>query len=415
MKIHIQLFIVFCSIVTICLIGIIYLDTYWITTIVNAMYFRRTVVNVLEVNYLNNATTASFENYLSSALIEEDDYENETKYILDWNTFFGTPMEKGFQGKHFLEECPEFNCQILSNKSRINETSAVVFHATDINWNKLPLTRSSDQYYVFYSWEPPTRALVDAKVADGFFNLTMSYRLDSDLYSPYGDFKKISTKLGEEQFKQKEVAKIVRNKTKLIAWFVSNCNANSKRHLYVDELQKYVPIDVFGKCGQEVSCEYPNSNCYNCLYDYKFYLSFENSVCIGYVTEKLFNRINFFIVPIVLNKSLYQKPWPPKSIISATDFASVQQLAEYLHYLNNNMTAYTEYFEWRKNYIVIDNWINGCENPKKCAFCSLCTFLHRKKKVVKIKWDISKWWQMNTCDLNLVRRLLNETSTIHTW
>lgn len=319
-------------------------------------------------------------------------------------------MELGFEGKHFFKDCPEFNCKILSNKTRINETSAILFHAPDIKWKRLPSTRLKNQYYVFYSWEPPTKTWFEAKPADGFFNLTISYRLDSDFFSPYGDFKKISRKYGEENFEQEQVAKIVRNKTKMIAWFVSNCNPFNQRHLYVKELQKYIQVDIFGFCGKNV-CKRHEVNCFDLLYDYKFYLSFENSLCKGYVTEKVFERLNFMIVPVVLNKSMYEERFPTKSVISAADFTNVKQLADYLHYLNKNITAYMEYFEWRKEFVVTTDWRHVCEDPnsKKCSFCSLCTFLHRKSKITKIKWDIHKWWHKNTCDSTLVYRLLNVT------
>ena len=35
--------------------------------------------------------------------------------------------------------------------------------------------------------------------------------------------------------------------------------------------------------------------------DYKFYLSFENSLCLDYVTEKYFRTMQYDIIPITLN------------------------------------------------------------------------------------------------------------------
>jgi alpha-1,3-fucosyltransferase len=40
---------------------------------------------------------------------------------------------------------------------------------------------------------------------------------------------------------------------------------------------------------------------------YKFYLSFENSLCSDYVTEKFWKILNFNIVPIVLGGANYEK------------------------------------------------------------------------------------------------------------
>lgn len=343
--------------------------------------------------------------------IEKDSNKSEskTKYLLDWTTYFGTPMVEGFEGHHYLEECPELNCKIISDKSLIKGSDAVLFHAINIAWNELPSYRRPDQYFVFFSWEPPTKTDFDRGKADGYFNLTMSYRLDSDFFSPYGETVKLPSKKSSNIFNESKVTEVlIRNKTKFIAWFASQCDTFSNREDYVKELQKFVTVDVYGNCGQKI-CKPLEPNCFDILYQYKFYLSFENSVCRDYVTEKLFGRIAYFLVPIVLNKTMYEEQLPKKSVISATDFSSVKELANYLEYLNKNMTAYLEYFEWRKEYSIVNkNWMNACQNPMKCSFCSLCSFLHMKKNTIKVKSDVYEWWHKDTCDSGLVSHLLGK-------
>ena len=64
------------------------------------------------------------------------------------------------------------------------------------------------------------------------------------------------------------------------AWLVSNCHTHSKREQYVEELQKYFPVDIYGKCGTH-SCA-DEKNCHKYIGEnYMFYLSFENSICQG--------------------------------------------------------------------------------------------------------------------------------------
>ena len=48
--------------------------------------------------------------------------------------------------------------------------------------------------------------------------------------------------------------KILKDKHKLAVWIVSHCNAGSKRDAYVTELQKIIPIDIFGKCTNNTVC-----------------------------------------------------------------------------------------------------------------------------------------------------------------
>ena len=45
---------------------------------------------------------------------------------------------------------------------------------------------------------------------------------------------------------------------KMIAWFCSNTNTHGKREDYVRRLNKYVQIDIYGKCGN-MTCQPRNS------------------------------------------------------------------------------------------------------------------------------------------------------------
>ena len=99
-----------------------------------------------------------------------------------------------------------------------------------------------------------------------------------------------------------------------------NCDTKSKRELYVKELQKYIDVDIYGKCGPLKCPDNPkvydprmNKECYDMLeQNYKFYLSFENIFCKDYVTEKLFNILPLQVigknVTLMLNRMILTKP-----------------------------------------------------------------------------------------------------------
>ena len=54
------------------------------------------------------------------------------------------------------------------------------------------------------------------------------------------------------------------------------------------ELKKWMPLDQFGHCNKKVCAD--NEKCYDSMEgNYKFYLSFENSLCQDYITEKFWN------------------------------------------------------------------------------------------------------------------------------
>ncbi len=56
------------------------------------------------------------------------------------------------------------------------------------------------------------------------------------------------------------------------------------------------------------------------------------------------------MVPIVFGayKEDYFNTLPPQSYINVDDFRSIEELADYLIYLDRNDTAYAAFFAWRQ-------------------------------------------------------------------
>ena len=158
----------------------------------------------------------------------------------------------------------------------------------------------------------------------GAFDLTMTYRHDSDIVIG-NRYKRKNGSQKEDFLKEISLAKIesyyfVKNLTlygitdlekrsKDIAWLVSHCNTPSKREKYVEEMKKNeeLKIHIFGKCSGENSDDILNlpsrQDNYELGYDilaeqYKFYLSFENAKCFSYITEKFFLALNSGMLPI---------------------------------------------------------------------------------------------------------------------
>lgn len=171
----------------------------------------------------------------------------------------------------------------------------------------------------------------------------------------------------------------------MIAWFVSNCKTTSRREDYVQSLIETVPVDVFGRCGP-YHCHPPQSpKCYQTIArEYRFYLSFENSICLDYLTEKIYNILNYDIIPIVMGGSNYTSFIPDGSFINALDFEDPSQLGQYLIYLAKNPKEYNRYFEWKKYYEPA---------PYVHYACAICEKLHqRQQKPDKLWNNLESWW-----------------------
>ncbi|CAH8603516.1 unnamed protein product [Schistosoma mattheei] len=181
---------------------------------------------------------------------------------------------------------------------------------------------------------------------------------------------------------------------KKVAWFVSNCIPKSPRMQYAKELSRHIPLDIYGQCGT-LSCPKYNptfTSSISCLKmireNYKFYLSFENSLCSEYITEKLYkNALKNDLLPIVMGASIeeYERVAPPYSFIHVDQFESPGKLAEYLKYLDKNDTAYNEYFAWHGHGIIHDY-----DAQPQCAMCLLAHTSHSFGPY----WvsSVARWW-----------------------
>lgn len=323
------------------------------------------------------------------SLVDEDESINETRIILFWVPYYNRDdYYFGFgQGPFLRRSCSVTNCITTNDRSLVSDADAVVFHMRNINVFDLPPIRHQRQRWVFYLYEPPPHTNVDLKQFRNFFNWTMTYRRDSDV--PY-TFTYVP-KSSDEVLPQKSAtapSSVARNKTKVIAWVVSNCWPYSRRDVYVRELSKHVPVDVYGACGIEPSKYCSKSTSRNeCLgnleKDYKFYLSFENALCKDYVTEKWSDTIHYDMVPVVYGGANYSAFAPPHSYIDALDFSSPKHLADYLLSLDRDERLYRRYLEWKKSYTVITD-----NDP----WCTLCAKLNNLSEPTKTYRDMHDFW-----------------------
>ncbi|XP_067654941.1 alpha-(1,3)-fucosyltransferase C-like [Haliotis asinina] len=288
--------------------------------------------------------------------------------------------------KHF-EGCPVSTCVYADKPETIPESDAILFF-TDHQAGNSPPEKSPGQIWIFFSVESPIHSGnsgFGGPLWEGKFNWTMSYRLDSDIKFGYGDV--VPGGITET----KDYVAIASRKKKLVAWFVSNCNTQSQRMKYVKKLQDYIQVDIYGHCGK-LKCERERSaECMKMLeQDYKFYLSFENSLCQDYVTEKLLKTLKTDIVPVARGRANYSALLPlSKMAIITDDYASVRELAEYLQYLANNVDEYVSYLKWKDSYHIVE--------PQPFPHCLLCERVHQPLQWSNVYQNVADWWGRGRC------------------
>lgn len=227
------------------------------------------------------------------------------------------------------QKCKYQNCFLTDEAEYLDDVTdfdVVLFNAVGVRRKKvhIPPKRSPHQKYVFCSQESSTNYPLTTDY-DDFINWTWTYKFNSDIVCPYiavrnqaGDLIGPKPDMDwMEPWEMKPTSKVIKRKLRhkkiAAAWFVSHCGARSLRLDFVrylnKELAKYGHrVDVYGGCGNLTCPLREMEECYAYIEtDYYFYLAFENSFAVDYVSEKLLTAVEHYAVPIVFGGADYSR------------------------------------------------------------------------------------------------------------
>lgn len=250
-------------------------------------------------------------------------------YMLVWTPVNEMPfmvMQHGRQG-FIRRNCTFQNCFVTDQRSfffDLLDFDVILFSVMGMfDGIDMPHVRSERQKYVLVGLEPSGFHKVPADFNEKF-NITWTYKLDSDVIFPYVVVKnerdeKIGPKVDmhwidirDMNHTSKYIKEKLQRKRIAAAMFVSNCVANNERLTFVGELRKELAnysqrVDVYGACGDRW-CARDEEECYALIEsNYYFYLAFENSFGEDYVTEKLLTGLEHFAVPVVYGTANYTR------------------------------------------------------------------------------------------------------------
>ncbi|KAL7286860.1 hypothetical protein TKK_0018995 [Trichogramma kaykai] len=274
----------------------------------------------------------------------------------------------------FQQGCPVNTCMITRDNP--NDADLIIFKDYVTHVGK----RNPNQAWMLYFLECPYHT---QSVKNAIVNWTATYRHDSDIVAPYERWQYHNPKVTQIPQSFNYAA----NKTKKVAWFVSNCHPRNQRMNYAKELSKYIQVDIYGACGTLRCSRSQAQACFGMLdADYKFYLAFENSNCRDYITEKFFvNGLGHNVLPIVMGAHPvdYARAAPYRSYIHVDEFESPKELAQYLHRLDADDELYNSYFRWKGTGEFINTYF----------WCRVCAMLHDSQRSHKHYKDVNEWWR----------------------
>ncbi|XP_077517825.1 glycoprotein 3-alpha-L-fucosyltransferase A-like isoform X3 [Amblyomma americanum] len=291
------------------------------------------------------------------------------------------------QALFLRDRCPVDRCRVYRGRAPEGATvDAFIFKdGYSSYYQAIREDERNQTVRILYLLENPQHTPIE-KGATGI-DWTATYRKDSDIVTPYEKFvlfdPLVKTIRRDHDYTQ--------NKSKVAAWFVSNCYASNRRLEYARKLQEHIQVDIYGTCGPLECPRHTSEKCYQMVErDYYFYLAFENANCKDYITEKFFNALRHNVVPVVMGASReeYRAAAPHHSYVHVEDFRSPKELAEYLLLLSRNRTLYNEYFQWKGTGEFVNTYF----------WCRLCALLHAPPRPHQRRSeDVYRWWHTGAC------------------
>ncbi|XP_072524881.1 alpha-(1,3)-fucosyltransferase 4-like [Salminus brasiliensis] len=354
-----------------------------------------------------------------------------------------------FGKAHTLPDCYTSygirGCMLTLDRHEYEHADAVIVHHRDLvsEPDALPKPpRPEGQKWIWMNFESPSHSpWLDG--LDGLFNLTMSYRLGSDIFLPYGYLQRRrhsnivfppidqhgngnGRRSIEDHFPvdrngnsngRNEIhasvdrhgnsinlavdhhgnesslhgnnaspVRTVRRRRAMVAWVISNWSEEQERVQFYWRLRRYIRVDIYGRRALSLI----NDSMHQTISGYKFYLAFENSLHTDYITEKLWrNALQSGAVPVVLGPSRenYERFLPPDAFIHVHDFKSPRALAAYLMYLDRNPAQYRRYLAWRRDYSV---HVTSFWAEHYCAACRAVKASRKQRKTIQ---HLEFWFQ----------------------
>ncbi|XP_029965330.1 alpha-(1,3)-fucosyltransferase 4-like [Salarias fasciatus] len=307
--------------------------------------------------------------------------------LLVWVHPFGVRMP--------MPDCRErfeiSGCEITDDQNRYGQADAVLIHHREISSGAAPLPpepRPPAQNWIWLNLESPSHSSRLWEY-EGIYNLTLSYRQDSDVCLPYGFL--IPRALLHEVPRSRSAYPLGGGtspsdlpRPRLVAWVVSNWSG--ARVAFYKLLAQHVQVDVFGRAGEPIP---PGGRrVVHLIRRYRFYLALENSQHTDYITEKLWNAVRGGAIPVVLGPSRknYERFLPPEAFIHVDDFPTVQELAQYLLKVKDSPSLIQMHLSWRRDYSV---YIPSMWDEHFCTACRAAQKNHGRINVVN---NLSKWF-----------------------
>jgi hypothetical protein len=259
-------------------------------------------------------------------------------------------------------------CTVTHEPARLDEADVVVFHIPTLSLLP-PRSRHRRQWWVALSQESEANyPLLADPMFMAQFDLTMTYRQDADVWTPY---------FGPETLQTLLTPPVPKTETAPAVFFASGDVDRSGRAEYVRALMEHLPVDSYGRIlkNRDLTVDDGVETKLRTIARYKFTLAFENSIGTDYVTEKLFQPLIVGSVPVYLGSPNVDDLAPADHCyVDVRDFAGPAELAAFLLALAHDEDRYNRYLAWKRTGLR-DRFVAMASFLRTPALCRLCALI----------------------------------------
>ena len=241
------------------------------------------------------------------------------------------------QGGDFTDKC-NMPCVLSENPSQPD----AVFFLSMNNRNVLDAMKyeTNISIKILGSWESQHyNSLHDIQYLNHFFQGTALLDWTSDI--PWLMMRNM------DEMKAVEMPENPAPNITFVAW---NCNPMNNRTDYVKAIDKLIGVASMSSCYHNTpwpQCEGRECTKVEAIRGYKIHLAFENGNSPKYVTEKIYQAFEAGVLPVWMGTRYIAEAVPKGSYIDVANFASPDELAQYLVKVLSDDDLYQSYFEWK--------------------------------------------------------------------
>ena len=145
------------------------------------------------------------------------------------------------QEQFVRDRCPITSCWMTNNQTRARDADALLISEFSRRTRHLYMPKPPRQVWIAQLWESPLHNRIDPNSVRGLINWTASYRHDATIVLPYRKMAPNTTTTVAVTSGESSI-NYAAGKTKLVAWFVSNCHSSNQRMRYAQELSRFIQV-----------------------------------------------------------------------------------------------------------------------------------------------------------------------------